>query len=415
MKKLLKVSMLTGLLTLLRMIMGFIIAKTIAIYSGPTGMAMLGQIQNMVTCLNGVINAPVGSGVVRYTAENIDNGFSICSAWWKAALHWVLIISVIIIPIGVIFSSYIASWLLHDESLAWIINLSILFLPLTAIGTICNSIINGQQLYRRFIFLGMFSTLISSIIMIVMIIFMNIYGALIAASIQTSLIGIIMFVANIRQPWLKIQYWWGKQDKKAHKEIASYMMMALTTAATVPISLIIIRNILISEIGWTAAGYWQALWKISEAYLSVITIALGTYYLPRLSSLKDKILVYQEVISTAKIILPIVICLSFIIYLMRDIIIALLFTDDFLPIRDLFAIQLCGDVIKILSWIFAYPMLARGATKWFISTEIIFSISFISLTQLFVSFLGVSGVTLAYLLNYTLYFILISLNLKKII
>ena len=37
-----------------------------------------------------------------------------------------------------------------------------------------------------------------------------------------------------------------------------------------------------------------------------------------------------------------------------------------------FAIQLSGDVIKIAAWLYAYPMVSRGATKWFVGTEIVF-------------------------------------------
>ena len=77
MKRLLKVTAMTGLLTLLRMAMGFVIAKVVAIYTGPTGMAMLGQVQSMVGSLNGIINAPAGSGVVCFTAEMISTH---CSA-----------------------------------------------------------------------------------------------------------------------------------------------------------------------------------------------------------------------------------------------------------------------------------------------------------------------------------------------
>ena len=83
MKRLLKVTAMTGLLTLIKMAMGFVIAKVVAIYTGPTGMAMLGQVQSMVGSLNGIINAPAGSGVVRFTAEHKDNGFAACSPWWR--------------------------------------------------------------------------------------------------------------------------------------------------------------------------------------------------------------------------------------------------------------------------------------------------------------------------------------------
>ncbi|ECE3894745.1 O-antigen flippase, partial [Salmonella enterica] len=68
MKKIFKVTALSGLLTLLKMIMGFIIAKIIAIYTGPAGMAMLGQIQSIINSFNGIINSPVSSGIVRFTA-----------------------------------------------------------------------------------------------------------------------------------------------------------------------------------------------------------------------------------------------------------------------------------------------------------------------------------------------------------
>ncbi|MGL4894240.1 MAG: O-antigen flippase, partial [Shewanella sp.] len=102
MKRLLKVTAMTGLLTLLRMAMGFVIAKVVAIYTGPTGMAMLGQVQSMVGSLNGIINAPAGSGVVRFTAEYKEQGFDACAPWWRAALQWVLIISTIAIPLGLL-------------------------------------------------------------------------------------------------------------------------------------------------------------------------------------------------------------------------------------------------------------------------------------------------------------------------
>ncbi|HIH6830085.1 TPA: O-antigen flippase, partial [Enterobacter hormaechei] len=43
MKKLLSVTFFTGLLTLSRMMAGFLISKVIAVYTGTTGMALLGQ------------------------------------------------------------------------------------------------------------------------------------------------------------------------------------------------------------------------------------------------------------------------------------------------------------------------------------------------------------------------------------
>ena len=413
MRRLLKVTAMTGLLTLLRMAMGFVIAKVVAIYTGPTGMAMLGQVQSMVGSLNGIINAPAGSGVVRFTAEYKEQGFDACAPWWRAALQWVLIISAIAIPVGLLFAKPIASGLFKDVNLAWVVMATVCVLPFAAIGTLCNSVINGQQLYRRYVSLGMLSALISGGVMLTMIALHNIKGALLAAAVQAALIGVVMFIANLRQPWFKLRYWWGGVGPQARKDIGKYMLMAITSALTVPVSLILVRNILIDQVGWDATGQWQAVYKISEVYLGVITMALGTYYLPRLASLTSIDSIISEINKTAKVIIPIVAVMALGVYLFRDVAISLLFTEEFRSARDLFAIQLTGDIIKIASWLYAYPMLSRGATKWFMGTEIIFSLSVVALTYLLVSNMGLKGATVAYLVNYSMYFLIVKLNIKR--
>lgn len=413
MKRLFKVTAMTGLLTLLKMAMGFVIAKVVAIYTGPTGMAMLGQVQSIVGSLNGIINAPAGSGVVRFTAEYKNQGFEACAPWWRAALQWVLIISAIAIPSGIILAEPVAAWLFQDKALAWVVIATISVLPLTAIGTLCNSVINGQQLYRRYVGLGMLSALTSSGVMLGMIAWQNIEGALLAAAMQAALIGVVMLITNLRQPWFKLRYWWGAVEPKARKDICGYMLMAITSALTVPVSLILVRNILIAQVGWDATGQWQAVYKISEVYLGVITMALGTYYLPRLASLSSVDDIVSEIHKTARVIIPIVAIMALGVYILRDVAISLLFTDAFRSARDLFAIQLTGDVIKIASWLFAYPMLSRGATKWFMGTEIIFALSLVILTYFFVSKMGLKGAAVAYLVNYSLYFIITFLNVKN--
>lgn len=395
------------------MAMGFVIAKVVAIYTGPTGMAMLGQVQSMVSSLNGIINAPVGSGVVRFTAENKDNGFAACQPWWRAALQWMMIVSAIIIPVGLLLADNIATWLFQDPTLSWIVIATVCVLPLSAIGTLCNSVINGQQLYRRYVGLGMLSALISGSVMLAMIAMYNIQGALLAAAVQAALIGIVMLIANLRQPWFRLSYWWGKTDIKARKAIGGYMLMAITSALTVPVSVILVRTILIDKVGWDATGQWQAVWKISEVYLGIITMALGTYYLPRLSSLKGVEAIVSEIHKTIRIIIPIIAIIAFGVYLLRDVAISLLFTDAFHNARDLFAIQLIGDVVKIASWLYAYPMISRGATKWFVCSEIIFSLLFVIFSYLFIPYFGVKGVPIAYLINYILYFIFIIINFKS--
>ncbi|NIF31119.1 O-antigen translocase [Enterobacter sp. Cy-643] len=414
MKRLLKVTALSGLLTLLKMLMGFVIAKVIAVYTGPTGMAMLGQVQSLINSFNGIVNAPVSSGVVRYTAEKHASGYEKCSPWWRASLEWTIVLCAILIPAGFIFSGVLSEWLFQSTEYRWIVCLTAVCLPLAAIGTLFSSVINGLENYRRYIALAMISVVFSSAIMIAMIVFYGIKGAFVAAVLQSSLIGVVMLFANIKQKWFTLRYWWGQTHRQARRDIGGYILMAVTTAITAPVALILVRNIIIAYDGWEQAGQWQAVWKISEVYLSVITIALSTYYLPRLSSLTGADKILSEVNKTAAIVIPVAMIMALGVYLFRDIVISILFTSEFASSRELFLIQLVGDVVKIGSWLYAYPMLSRGATKWYVTTEIIFAITFVLLALVFVSLYGVHGANLAYLINYIVYFLFMVVNFKRI-
>lgn len=46
-----------------KMISGFIISKIVAIYTGPSGIVLFGQIQSIVSALNGVINSRLVRGL----------------------------------------------------------------------------------------------------------------------------------------------------------------------------------------------------------------------------------------------------------------------------------------------------------------------------------------------------------------
>lgn len=405
MKRLLKVTASTGMLTLLKMLMGFLIAKIVAIYTGPSGIAMLGQVQSAITAFNGVISSPVGNGIVRYTSEHKDNGYKYCSLWWKASVQWVLLLSVITTPVFIFFSKEISKWLFNNDTYAGILSLGVCTLPLSSLGVLFTSIINGHKNYKRYITLGMVSVFLSSIVMIVLIVFFNIQGAMISAVIQSALIGVVMIIGNLKQPWFKLQYFIGKTTAESRKQIGSYILMALTSAIMMPLTLIVIRNILVSTVGWSQTGEWQAVWKISEVYLSVITIALSTYYLPQLASLKNSDDVIEEIKKTAVIIIPLAIVMAVTVYLLRDLAIEILFTKDFTGARDIFLVQLIGDVIKIASWLYSFPMLSRGAIKWYISSEVFFSLLFMSLSLLLVPIYGIHGANYAYVLNYTIYFV----------
>lgn len=415
MKKLLSVTFFTGLLTLSRMMAGFIVSKVIAVYTGTTGMAQLGQAQNLITMLTGIVNAPTSNAVVRYTSEHCDKGFTACAPWWRASVQWAVVFCLSLIPTGIILSKYISIWLFEKPDYSWLVCVMFLVLPFSALSTLINSVINGQQQYKKYITLGILSVLISTVVMISLVVLWGINGALIAASVQSGLIGAVMLIACIRQPWMKLTFWWGEVNHENRKKIGGYILMAVASAICLPLALITVRKIIIANVGWDAAGQWQAVWKISEVYLSVMTMALGIYFLPQLAKLKSYAEIRNEINGTAKIIIPIVILMALSVYLLRDVVITVLFTEKFRAARELFGIQLVGDVIKITSWLYAYPMISRGTTKWFVGSEMFFSLTLVIMTALLVPVYKTDGANMAYMINYIVYLMFVYFGMKYIV
>ncbi|UUM70159.1 O-antigen translocase [Aeromonas veronii] len=419
MKKVIKVALFTSLLTLTRMLSGFVIAKFVAIYTGPVGLATLGQLQSVVTLLNGVVNSPVGNGIVRYTAESLTKSENIaesCSSWWRASICWAFILCVSISIFIYFFNCNISVWLFGSSSYSKFISIASYLLPFSVLYTAINSVINGQQEYKKYVKFGIISVLISTFIMSMMIIFFAVDGALYAAVSQVAIMGIVMLVLVFasREPWMRVKYWFGRIGKHELRNIGSYVAMGLSSAIMVPITLVVIRNILVDNVGWIETGYWQAVWRISEVYLSVITLTLSTYYLPKLSTLNAYSEIKKEITNTAILVMPIVIILAVFVYLLRDFIIYVLFSSDFNGAGDLFLVQLVGDVVKILSWLYAFPMLSRGAAKWFVASEVFFSLTLMFFVYLLVPYYGTHGANMAYLINYIFYLAFVMSNLRRI-
>ena len=414
MKKIISVTFFSGLLTLTRMMSGFIIAKIIALYTGPSGLALLSQLQNISNILNGFATSSVGQGIVKYTAEKKNGGLETCSSWWKAGLMISFISLLISSPLILLFSRQISEFLLGDEDYYLFILLIIASTPLAIIGTLLLSILNGLEEYKKYIVASIISVIFSCLLMIILVYSYGVIGALISASIQNGLLGLITIICVFRQKWFRLNFFWGYVNKEQLKGISGYALMAIVSAISIPITQLAIRYIMVHKVGWDITGQWQAVWKISEVYLSVITLSLSTYFLPKLSSLKNMREIQKEISSAFLIIFPLVVVMAFGIYFLRDFIILVLFTSNFNTSREYFSIQLLGDVIKIISWLYAYPMISRGMVKLYISTEIIFSLVFVFLSYVLINKYEAHGANYAYLITYVMYFITMYIFMARI-
>ena len=147
----------------------------------------------------------------------------------------------------------------------------------------------------------------------------------------------------------------------------------------------------------------------------ILTTALATYYLPKLSSLHTDKELRVEILNGYKLILPIVFLSSLLIYTLRFFIIELLYTPDFYLMSDFFIYQLVGDFFKMASWILAYLMLAKSMTKLFIITEIGSTLIYVIFGYVCVYYFGIKGISIAFAISYFLYLLTMIYIFRKLI
>lgn len=399
-----RVVSLSGLLTLTRLAAGFIVSKVVAIYTGPSGVAQIGQLQSLVATLSGLVSAPLGNALVTATAEHSGDANG-AVPYWRAAASISLAIFLLLAMVASVASTPLAQVLVGNSRQGWLILILVASLPLYAVHSVALSVLNGQQRYRQYVGGGLVATATGSAFTIVMVMSQGLTGALIAAVLSGAVFGLAVMLWLLREPWMQWRLWFGRCERDQLHYVFRFVIMTVVSALVVPVAQIMVRDTLIHDVSWTSAGYWQSVYKISDLYLSVAVAALSAYLLPRLATLKTHAAMRTELYTVAGRILPLVALTALGIYLTRDWLIRLLFTAAFVPARDLFAVQLVGDVVKIASWIWAYPMVARRAVKPFIVLELVSSALLVVLARELVPRWGAEGANLAYLLDYLFYLV----------
>lgn len=412
-----KTSLLNGIAVVVRMVTLLCINKILAVYVGPAGYAALGQFQNAVQMITTFASGAINAGVTKYTAEYHEDEER-QRAVWRTAGSISLIGAVVTSVLVSIFNERLSLLFLNDRAFGGVFVWFSATLVLFILNTLLLAVLNGKKEIPRYVISNIAGSLFALVVTTYMAIVWGLYGALVALAVYQSLSFFVTLFLCYSAPWFKFRYFIGRIHPGIARNLAKYTAMSLTSVACVPVSQILVRNLLGQSFGWEAAGYWEALTRLSGAYLMLITTTLSVYYLPRFSELKKAEDIRAEMANGYKVILPLTAAGALIIYLFRDMIVKLLFTPEFLPMTDLFAWQMLGDTLKIGSWVMAYLMLGRAMFKLFMVTEIFFSASFVVLSWLFSKGFGLQGVTIAYAINYAVYWVVMSVcmsrELKKI-
>jgi PST family polysaccharide transporter len=405
--QLIRTSALSALSTFIKIIVGLISIKIVALYTGPSGIAILGQFMGFVNILSVIAGGGITLGIIKYVAEYANSEMEL-KGFLSNAFSFTLFFSLITLGLGVGFSKELAYWILGSE----IYSNLIVWLALTQLFMTFNllfcAIINGFGDIKRLVLINSLSSVLGLTVMVGMVGHYGLMGALLGFMMVQCMGFFVALAMVFREKWLKLLFLFSWKKIYLSK-LFRYSVMNIISILALPLSQILVRNDLSHLFGWGAVGYWQAVARISDAYLLFITMTLTSYYLPRLSELKDAISVKQEIAQAYRIIMPAIFVMLLALYLLRHFIVLVLYTPKFSPAENLFLFQYLGDFFRIAGWLFTYLLLAKAMMKTYIITEIVLALGFVFASHIMVRQFGLIGVAYAFAATYLFYWLIMAI------
>lgn len=384
--------------TFTRLIVGFIGIKVTAVFLGPAGLAVVGQLSNFLSMTIALTGNGIQTAVTKMTAEKHDSPSSYAEIW-STGLCLALLISAIVGLSTASFSRELASWLFLDNRYWPVLVLSGFSILAGGLNGLFTGILNGLKRMHALSLTIIGTSVIGLVLSVPLVYFYKIWGGLVGSAIALGSATLISGIFLLREVQNIKQYFSLKMNKEIAYKILKFYPMLFANVISSQATLILVRHTVSDNLGLTQAGIWQASQRSSDMYTAILISALSLFLMPHLSSIKNYQDFRKEMFSISLKVSALTIVPAMMIFLLRDWVIALIFTQKFSAMRELFAYQLIGDVLMVAAWPLRMGLVIKMRTIQYMWNEFMSAIIFWGGTCLLVPLIGLRGVPLSYSLS----------------
>lgn len=387
-----------GIQSVLRLVLSFVSIKITAVYLGAPGLALVGQLSNFLGLVQGGVGNAIQTGVVKLTAES-DGDPNRQARIWHSALKLAFVLGILMGVVTMIMAMPISVWLFDTHEYWPVIVLAGPCLVLGILGAVLSGVLNGLKRMQDLSISQMFAIAIGAMSFIPLAWVFGVWGGLAGTALAVAGAFVAVLPSVKRISVFRQLDWRGHWDPGLVKEIARFYPALLANAAVAPFALILVRNVLAGGVGLHEAGFWQAAWRVSDMYTLVLTTALSLYLMPHLSSCRTDEEFSRELFAITGKVAVLTAVAAAGLYLLRDVVVSVVFTREFEPVRDLMGWQLVGDVFRMATWPLRMALVIKHRTVWYIVAESATPLMHAAFTHMLLNQFGTNAATLGYALS----------------
>ncbi len=402
-----KVFSYNSIVVLVKFVTAFVVSKVSAIFLGPSGYALVGNLKNILQGVLGVTSTGFQSGVIKYVAENKTDKREL-KVVVSSVIFLCIIISCIVSVFVYVFSGSLSIYVLKEASYSIIFKWLALLLPLVSLSFLTVYLVNGLQKFKLYTFLVSLSNILNALITFILIYYYNLEGALFASILVPALNFLLGFIfKEIRDIYILFFRNYKYISIGFVKSISVYLMMAVYSSILISFSYLLVRNEIIESIDLFNAGLWESMNKVSSFYMVFFSSLFTLYLLPQLTVNETVTGYYSIMKNYFKYLIPFMILVFLILFLFRVFLIKIVLTEEFKSIEQFFLLQFFGDFIKIIAFSLAYQFHAKKMVKFYIISDFVLYVSFYVLSLYLLEYFSLVGVFYAYIVSTILYFLFV--------
>ena len=399
----LKVTGANGLISVAKALLIIISNKVLAIFVGATGIAMVGQLTSFTSIITQLSNGGFNQGLTRYIAERKDDRREVMEFIGTAFIVAFTVTSLTALLI-VIFSGTISQKLFSTSTYISILVIFAVTLFFYNLNSLILAIVNGFQAYRKYFSINITTTVVGFVLTVTLVILFREYGALLAIVLSQSIICLFAWLYIRKEYWVKA-FSFKLFDKPKLLLLLRYTAITILGSVIWPLVSIVIRTYVIRNISAEEAGLWQATRYLDNYVVSIATGSFTVYVLPKLSSINSSDMLRKELAAIYRIIIPLSLIGFTLIYLLRDIIVVILYSKEFTKVSEYLLLQMIASFFWLCKSPLMNFMLAKGMVKTFIINELIFAAFVIVLSVLLIPEYQIQGIQFTFALQSFLYLV----------
>jgi PST family polysaccharide transporter len=406
---LIKLSFFNSFSLVVKLLAGILSSKALAYFLGPSGLALLGVFREFLSMTINISSLGLQKGIVKYTAEL--KGHSEDLKTFVSTTMVIGAVSGVIIGVSLFFfSSTINNSLFPNNEFSLVIRMLAIIIPVSVFSNYFISIINGLGYASSIVKINILLYVLNTISIVLFSYYYGTIGAMVGVSVFYVLQLISIYIFKPKEIKTTI-FRSSSVSNDFMKKLFGYTVMTIFSLFLFPFISILIRSEIINLLGEDAAGFWEAMKRISENYLFFATSLVMLSVLPKLSQKKEDF--GKIVFNFYKSIIPVFIIGLSVLFFFKDFIIVLFYSKEFMPTSVLFKWYEIGDIFRILGIVLAANFYATRDIKGYIVTDIFLAIVMYTSTILLLRNYGLEGGAFGYCLSYVLYFILLLLFYRK--